>query len=137
MKIIITENQLHEIIKSSDVYDDVDSVKSIADGRRNVAFIGLKHISIKSRVLISKIVGENNLKVLYVGGDDNYVVYRQGSESEANELKKIAEKYDGYLSYKATDDEERRIGQILSYDPEDTERHIRNKKERMKQQDLQ
>ena len=113
MKIIITENQLHEIIKSSDVYDDVDSVKSIADGRRNVAFIGLKHISIKSRVLISKIVGENNLKVLYVGGDDNYVVYRQGSESEANELKKIAEKYDGYLSYKATDDEERRIGQIF------------------------
>jgi hypothetical protein len=36
----------------------------------------------------------------------------------------IAEKYNGYLSYKADENDTRRIGQILEYKPEEIEAFI-------------
>jgi hypothetical protein len=60
-----------------------------------------------------------------------YIFHVKGAENEANELKDIAEKYNGYLSHKATDEDTRRIGQLLGYKAEDIESHIEKRKSKL------
>ena len=80
-----------------------------------------------------QIVDENNLKSLEVEKNphDAHIIYRPDSEKEANELKDIANKYNGYLSYKATDEDTRRIGQLLGYKAKDIETYIERRKSKL------
>ena len=129
MKILITESQLRKMVHPLDVDTDLKSVISVADGRRDVASFTVSGNSKEDVMNIIKIIQDNDLKLLYVQGNVNehYIVYRQGSENEAMELKKIAEKYGGYFHWKATDDDTRRIGYLLGYPDDDVETHIHNR----------
>jgi hypothetical protein len=116
-----------EEINANEAQDDVSSLQTIIDKKRNLGFFALEGIN--SPGTFWEIVDENNLKSLEVEKNphDAYIIYRSGFEKEANELKDIANKYGGYLSYKATDDDTRRIGQLLGYKAEDIETFINNK----------
>jgi hypothetical protein len=109
---------LKEDISPEEAQNDVSSLQTIIDKKRNLGFFTLEGIN--SPKTFWEIVDENNLKSLEVEKNphDAYIIYRPGSEKEANELKDIANKYNGYLSYKATEEDTRRIGELLGYKKE-------------------
>jgi hypothetical protein len=122
---------LKEVIKASEAYTDVESIQTILDDKRGVAFVAKRGTSSEDWKTIQKMIADNNLKTIYVEGNPNeaYVVYAQGYEKDANELKGIAEKYGGYLSSKASEEDSRRIGQLLGYDESDIENYITRNRE--------
>jgi len=115
---------LREEISAKEAYSTYGSIKTIIDGKRDVAFIELNNIV--NRLLISL----KSLKKIKVPSsiESNYIVYREGSEKEAQELYDIAMKYDGSLSYIASEEDSRRIGQILGYKQDDIEDYIKHNK---------
>jgi hypothetical protein len=117
----ILKEELDEEIKASEAYSTYNSIKTLIDGKRDVAFVG------KSTYiyLLSKYHG---LKVIKVPNSDNYIIYKKGAEDKANELLDIANKYGGFLHWQATDEDSRRIGQLLGYNQEDIEDYIKNSK---------
>jgi hypothetical protein len=123
---------LKEEISSKDAYSEYGSIKTVVDGKRDVAFTTLYNPMSKLMVLI------NGLKKIKVVSDDavNYIVYREGAEDKAEELFRIANKYGGLLHYEATDEDSRRIGQLLNYNTKEIEdyiKHNRNTKNKLKE----
>jgi len=115
---------LREEISANDAYDTYESIKTIIDGKRNVGFVGLDNIAY--RLLVSL----KSLKKIKVQSPTelNYIIYREGSENEARELYDIAMKYGGSLSYTASEEDSRRIGQILGYKKDEIEDYIEHNK---------
>lgn len=113
---------LREVISASEAHTTTGSIQTIVDGKRNVGFMQLNKREVDY-------VSSLGLKLIKVPSNkyDSYVVFKSGYESDAMELLEIAEKHDGYLSHKASDDVTRRIGQILGYNVEDIEKHIKDK----------
>jgi len=108
---------INEIIDPSEAYNDTDAVQTLIDGKRNLAFVVEKSNNKDNWARIQKMIADNGLKAMYVKGNTNnaYVVYTPGSEAKANELKDIAETYDGYLSANATKEDTIKIGELLGY----------------------
>lgn len=117
----ILKEELSEEIKASEAYSDYNSIKTIVDGKRDVAFV-------KKSTYIYLLSKYHGLKVIKVPGSDNYIIYKKGAEDQANELLDIANKYGGFLHWQATDEDSRRIGQLLGYNQEDIEDYIKNSK---------
>lgn len=115
------KKRLREEISASEAYNDLNSIQTLIDKKRNVAFIG------SANNLIANTINDNGLLSIAIPRTDDptaYIVYRQGAGVEANELLKIANKYGGYLSPMASDIEQRRIGQLLGYKRSDVEEYI-------------
>jgi hypothetical protein len=122
---------IKEEIKASEAHYDNDAIQTVIDGKRDLGFITLKAATL-TKGNFWDIIDNNNLRVLKVPSNpyEAYIYYRPGAENKAKELKDIAEKYQGYLSYRATDNETRRIGELLGYSKEDIESHIEDRKRR-------
>jgi hypothetical protein len=108
---------LLEEIDPSEAYNDMDAIQTLVDGKRDLAFIVEKSNDPSDWEKIQNIIDNNGFKVMYVKGNpyNAYIAYIPGSESKANELKDIAEKYGGYLAYDATREDTKRIGELLGY----------------------
>jgi len=117
----LLKEELSEEIRANEAYSDYNSIKTIVDGKRDIAFVG----SSTYLYLISKFYG---LKVIKVPNSPNYIVYKKGAEDNAKELLNIANKYGGFLHWQATDEDSRRIGQLLNYNESDIEDYIKNSK---------
>lgn len=117
---------LKEAIKASEAYNNLNSIKTLVDNKRGVAFVVRSSSYPDKWKEIQRLIKDNDLQTIFVKGNpgDAYVVYRKGFEKDANELKDIAEKYGGYLSYKASEEESRRIGELLGYSKEDIDEYI-------------
>ena len=128
MKIILNEQQydtlLSEVIRASEAMGDIISVETVAEGKRGVAFITIFPDSRESHI-VEKIIENNDLHMIRCPSRPiNVVVYRPGHRKDAMELVSIAEKYNGYLAYNATEEDSRRIGQLLSYHEDDINDYI-------------
>lgn len=125
---------LKEVISASEAYNDLGAVQTIVDGKRGVAFVAWKTMPDRYVEPVQKLIKDNNLKSMYVKGNENdaYVIYAPGYEKDATELKDIAEKYGGYLRYDATEEDSRRIGQLLNYKESDIEDYITRNRESKK-----
>jgi hypothetical protein len=108
---------LLEEIDPSEAYNDMDAIQTLVDSKRDLAFIVEKSNDPSDWEKIQNIIADNDFKVMYVKGNpyNAYIAYIPGSESKANELKDIAEKYGGYLAYDATREDTKRIGELLGY----------------------
>jgi hypothetical protein len=103
-------------------------------GRRSVCFLSEhdlndpKYGEIATETL--KDIMRRGFERLEVAGENKaFIIHHPYAKTQALELKAIAERHGGYLSYRATDEESRRIGQLLEYRPEDIDQHIRDKKD--------
>lgn len=125
---------LREAISASEAYNDLDAVKTIVDGKRGVAFVAWKTMPDRYVEPVRKLIDDNGLKSMYVNGNEYnaYVIYKPGFEKDATELKDIAEKYGGYLRYDASEEDSRRIGQLLNYKESDIEDYITRNREQQK-----
>jgi hypothetical protein len=119
---------LKEEISAEEAYDDKDSIKTVLNGKRKLGFIVLDGLDFPEKDFWD-IINKFDLGIVKVPSNPHraYVFYVKEAENEANELKDIAEKYNGYLSHKATDEDARRIGQLLGYKAEDIEKYISNR----------
>ena len=121
-KIIITEKQynlikesIDESIDPSEAYRDEDSVQTVIDGRRNVAFIPIRG---NNKIFQLAINAGLNMFKIQRERDAVLIMYNDGYENQAKELAQIANKYNGYLPCtpdKISADEVYRIGRLLDY----------------------
>jgi len=117
---------LKEEISRDEVVTDIESVQTIVDGRRGVAYIAEIGTPSEDWKAIQDMIRDNHLKAMHVKGNENnaFVVYAQGHEKDAMELKGIAEKYGGYLAWNATKEDSRRIGELLNYKKSEIDDYI-------------
>lgn len=132
MKILINENQLtliKETINPAEAYTEIESVKTICDGKRGVAFVA--GLSNEDANAISDMIYNYNLEVMKVPSNPHeaYIIYKPEYEERAKRLLDIAEKYNGYLSYKATIEDTLEIGRLLEYNEDSIESFIKEKLE--------
>jgi len=127
---------IREKISASEAYDDLSSVQTVVDGKRNVSFMSFYGQEDEDEM--KKLIQDNGLKTLTVNrpGESNVcVIYRPGSEPQAKALRDLAEKYGGYLAWYATEEDTRKIGQLLGYKKSDVENFI--KKQEHRQEDAE
>ena len=126
MKLLITESQvkrLTEYIKPEEAYNDEASVQTILDGKRGVAFVALQK---PHQIEKYKKIGLGAIKIKK-NPYNAYIVYNPEYENDAKELVQIADENDGYLPSRTSAELLRRIGSLLSYDPESVEEFIKDK----------
>ncbi len=128
---------LLESIKSSEAYTDKGAIQTVIDGKRKLGFVVLKASSRMTPEEIEELFKKGKLETIEVKGNplDARIYYNprmQGAKEDALELKKIAEKYGGYLAHNASDKDSRRIGELLGYDKKDIDDYIEKNKHKPK-----
>jgi hypothetical protein len=134
-KIVITEDQLQrlsehmlrESIRASEATNQKDSILTVLNGKRNLAFITFGDLNPADKVTVTKLINSDaGLNTIQVNRSPHmgFVVYREGHEKEAQELAYLANRYGGYLSAEANREDSIRIGQLLNYDPQDIQDYI-------------
>jgi hypothetical protein len=126
---ILTSNtEITETINPSEAYDDEDALQTIIDAKRLVGFFTKYGASYPHEKLLQR-VEQNNLQVLPVDGNptEAFIVYHPRGYEDAVELKKIAEKYGGFLSVNATREDTIRIGELLGYDDESIDSYVKQR----------
>jgi hypothetical protein len=110
--------EISEDIDAKEAYTEYNSVKTIIDGKRDIAFTTL------FSPIVSIMIRLNGLKKMKLPQSDNYIVYRKDAIDKAKELYDIANKYGGFLHYDATEEDSRKIGKLLGYKESDIEKYI-------------
>jgi len=123
----VFEPMVNEEISYAEATNEFDALQTVLDKKRDIAFLVKDDMSESSWLKIQEMIKEGGLKTMFIKGNegDAYVVYRPGKEKDATELKDIAEKHGGYLKYDAPAEDTRRIGQLLSYKPNEIEDFIK------------
>lgn len=122
--------ELIETIRSSEAYNPKDSIQTLLDWQRSVAFVDIARN--ESDDLIFKL-GQEGINAIKVPNNKNfnlYILYRPAARKNALELLSIAQEYGGILPStldQAPAEVIRRIGQLLEYDPDDIESFINSK----------
>ena len=128
------QKSYNEEINASEAYRDEGAIQTVIDGKRNIGWIALKASSSFSSKYkdFFDIIEKHNLDTLKVPSNpyDVFIFYRKGSKKEAEELRNIAEKYGGYLAWNASEEDSRRIGQLLGYKQQDIDDYINQQKEK-------
>lgn len=114
---------LIESIDPSEAYTDEGVLDTIIKGKKN---IGTLH---RPPLWMKKLIERYGLKLIKIdlNPQDLFIVYRPGSEKQVDELLSIANKYGGYLSYRATKDETIRIGQLLDYHQDKIDQYVKER----------
>ena len=112
--------KIEEAIEPSEAHTAEGVLDTIIKGKRDIGTL------YRPKDDIRKKVEQNGLKLRKIAKNPQgvYIVYRPGSEDAVEELHAITDKYDGYLSYKATKEETIRIGQLLGYSQEAINKYI-------------
>ena len=115
------EEFITESIRAEEAHRDKSAVQTVIDRKRDLGFITLKTTVDLSIDEFWNLIKTHNLGTIKLPGNpfDAYIYFNKGAEKKAKELAKIANKYDGYLSYEATKQESKRIGELLGYAKED------------------
>ena len=123
----VFEPMVKEDISYAEATNDFDALQTVLDKKRDIAFLIKGNMNETNWLKIQEMIKEGGLKTMFVKGNegDAYVIYRPGKEKDATELKDIAEKHGGYLKYDAPAEDTRRIGQLLSYKPNEIEDFIK------------
>ena len=116
---------LTESIRAEEAHRDASAVQTVIDKKRDLGFITIKGSLLPEKEFWS-MVNIGGLKTIRVEGNEYeaYIYFRPGAEKKATELKKIAEKYGGYLAWDATKEDSRRIGELLGYVKKDIDAYI-------------
>lgn len=128
MKIIISEEQirklLSETIHPNEAHNDLNALMTVIEGKRGLCAIRLKG---RYESIFDTYINMFDLRTIKIPSNPHgiFVVYTNGYEDRANELVKIAEKYNGYFSIKATKSDTIRMGELFEYDPEEIMKFIK------------
>ena len=121
--------KLKEEINSEQAFSNFDSVQTIVDGKRNLAYVVEKGDTPENWQRVLDLIKDNNLMVLPVEGNPYkaFIIHTPDSKDEAIELKDIAEKYDGYLASNTNKEDTIEVGRLLDYKEEDIQQYIKDR----------
>ena len=121
------EEFINETIRSEEAHRDKSAIQTVIDGKRDMGFITIKTAVDIGRDEFWNLVKTHNLGTIKLPENpfEAYIFFNKGAEKKAKELAKIANKYGGYLSYEATKQESKRIGELLGYDKIDIDWYIK------------
>jgi hypothetical protein len=112
---------IKEEISPTEAYTPDSSIQTLIDNKRDVAFIHSYNIN-----YYKDIFDKHNISYMKIPVDNiNYILYKASGIEKAKELFKIAMKYGGELSYRASAEDTVRIGQLLGYKKEDINNFIK------------
>jgi hypothetical protein len=98
-------------------------------GQRRVCYLTERELNSKEVKEKYDLLMRIGFELLDVEGEYNpKIIYHKSAKDNAMELKEIADKYDGFLHHEATDEETRRIGELLEYDEADIVQHLKKRK---------
>jgi hypothetical protein len=118
-----------ETIHPNESMDPLKAVQTLIDRRRKIAYLVKYDLNSYELRLKLQELYEDGYKRLDIKGECNpFLVYHPSAQLEAEELRDIAEKYNGYLADWATIEDHKRIGELLEFHEEEIERFIANKK---------
>jgi len=122
----VCKGLMSEDIDPSEAYTDVDAITTLADKKRDIAFIVKKSNTPENWERVLEVIQNNNIELLRVKGNpyEAYVAYLPKSKEKALKLKALAEKYNGYLASNATAEDTREIGRLLGYKEDKVEEYI-------------
>lgn len=115
-------------IKASEAYEDGDSVQTVIDGKRDLAFVAIsaqKLVDPRRSINALQLAINANLNLMPVPGRTEgvaFVVYKQ-NKAAAKKLADYAAAHDGYLSDNSPE-EARYVGKLLGYDDADIEAFV-------------
>jgi GH24 family phage-related lysozyme (muramidase) len=123
----INKKKLTETIKASDAYTYLNSFKTLEQEKRGIAWIQINLVDNMIKRYIINSINKNDFGYVVVKKHPKkpIIIYRKGYRQNAEELAKIADKYNGLLSAKATYEDSKRIGELLEYDPEDIQNYLK------------
>ena len=126
----ILKQILTEDINAEEAHTELGAIQTIIDGKRDVGAIAFRAIDKNVANYIDELIEENGLKKIEVPSNPYGmgIIFRPGAERQAQELLSIAEKYGGYFSSKATEEDSRRIGQLLGYKQSNINDYIEHNK---------
>lgn len=116
------KHSIHEEIRAKDAYDDLYAIKSVINGKRDVAFVDLTKQIIEKfklekhhvRVIPVRLTSRNTIMS---------IIYRDRAKAER--LYVIAKSHGGFLKDR-TPEEAREIGELLGYIKNDIDEYILN-----------
>jgi hypothetical protein len=119
------ESFLNESIRAEEAHRDENAIQTVIDGKRDVGFLTIIGSTMSEKDIWDMIKG-GGLKTIQLKGNTHkgYIYYKPGAEKNAKELENIANKYGGYLAWDATEQDSRRIGELLNYDKRDIDWYI-------------
>jgi len=121
---------LSEKIKASEAYNNYGSLQTVIDGKRKLGVVSKNTLDGDPK--LKKEIIEKGFKFILVRSSHtpgNYIIYHPSGLKQALELQALADRYDGAFGPPhASEDEVRRVGQLLEYDPIDIESHIERSK---------
>ena len=112
---------LNEIVRRNETLDDINSLKTVINGKRDVGFIHLTKeyykmvVKYNIGVIPVRMVSQNSMMA---------IIYRD--KSKAQKLHVIAMRHNGYLDDNSPI-EAREIGRLLGYNENDIEKYVHNK----------
>jgi GH24 family phage-related lysozyme (muramidase) len=123
----INKKKLTETIKASEAHTELGSFETLEQGKRGIALIQINTVDDMIKRYIINSINENDFGYVVVQKNPKkpIIIYRKGYRQNAEELAKIADKYNGLLSAKATYEDSKRIGELLEYDPEDIQNYLK------------
>ncbi len=121
--------KLDEFISAREAYRDRSAIQTVIDGKRDVGFITIIGSADVNKDEFWDLIKTHDLGAIKLPKNpfNAYIYYRKSAKRNAKELEKIANKYGGYLSYEATKEETRRIGELLGYNKKDIDEYISKK----------
>jgi hypothetical protein len=130
-KIKLYTDFLNEKIKASEASDTMDAVKTLIDGKRDLAFVAVmddpRYTTNNLYELKALAYGASNgLGVLEVKDKEDgqaYILYVKGKEDKAQKLADYASSKGGYLADE-TPEEAILVGNLLDYDEKDIEEYV-------------
>jgi hypothetical protein len=120
------EEFVNETIKAEEAHRDKSAIQTVIDGKRDMGFITLKTSVDLSSNEFWDLVKTHNLGTIKLPKNqfEAYIFFNKDAEKKAKELAKIANKYGGFLSYEATKQESKRIGELLGYEKADIDWYL-------------
>ena len=121
---------LSEKIKASEAYNNYGSLQTVIDGKRKLGVVSKNTLDGDPK--LKKEIIEKGFKFILIRSSrapGNYIIYHPSGLKQALELQALADRYDGAFGPShASEDDVRRVGQLLEYDPIDIESHIERSK---------
>ena len=124
------ENFISESVHPLDTDDPLKSINTVYRGLRKLSYHVMRDFDFYGFTEIyDKLMQNPDFRELAVEGENKpFIIYHKDKQKEAEELKELAERFNGYLHSDAPLHIQKRFGEILEYHPEEIEKYIQRRR---------
>lgn len=124
------ENFISESVHPLDTNDPLKSINTVYRGLRKLSYHVMRDFDFPGFTEVYDELMQNpDYRVLPIEGENKpFIIYHKDKQKEAEEMKELAERFNGYLHCDAPLHIQKRFGEILEYHPEEIEKYIQRRR---------